>query len=60
MKKSIIKLALDSLELRLMQDRQKSKREGMFHDVELLNDKLEIVRDHQKELEIVQNYIELY
>jgi hypothetical protein len=51
MKKSIIKLALDSLELKLMQQRQEAKREGMFYDVESINVLLEKTREYQKELE---------
>ena len=34
MNKSIIQLALDALELKLIKQRQESKREGMFYDVE--------------------------
>ena len=64
MNKSIIKLALDSLELRLMQDRQDAKRMTSLQMknevIDSINEKLELVRNHQKELEIVQNYIELY
>jgi len=65
MKKSIIKLALDSLELRLMQDRQEAKRKSEFpinEDplINIINEKLELVRNHQKELEIVINHIDLY
>jgi hypothetical protein len=60
MKKSIIKLALDSLELRLMQDRQEAKRKKDLLYIDSLNEKIDLVRKHQKELEIVNNYIELY
>ena len=60
MKKSIIKLALDSLELRLMQDRKEAKRNNDQLYIDSINEKLDLVRNHQKELEIVQNYIELY
>jgi hypothetical protein len=51
MKKSIIKLALDSLELKLMQQRQEAKREGNFADYDTINNYMEIVREYQKELE---------
>lgn len=60
MKKSIIKLALDSLELRLMKDRQEAKRKKDLLYIDSLNEKIDLVRKHQKELEIVNNYIELY
>ena len=43
MKKSIIKLALDALELRLMQDRQDAKRNGNFADYDTINNYMEIV-----------------
>jgi hypothetical protein len=51
MKKSIIKLALDALELRLMQDRQDAKRDGNFSDYDTINNYMEIVREHQQQLE---------
>ena len=51
MKKSIIKLALDSLELKLMQQRQDAKRDGNFTDYDTINNYMEIVREYQKELE---------
>ena len=51
MKKSIIKLALDSLELKLMQQRQDAKREGNFTDYDTINNYMEIVREYQKQLE---------
>tara|TARA_R100000152_G_C6773187_1_gene200408 strand:- start:227 stop:412 length:186 start_codon:yes stop_codon:yes gene_type:complete len=51
MNKSIIKLALDSLELKLMQQRQEAKREGNFADYDTINNYMEIVREYQKELE---------
>ena len=51
MKKSIIKLALDALELRLMQDRQEAKNEGMFYDTDAINLVLDKAREYQKELE---------
>ena len=60
MDKSIIKLALDSLELRLMQDRQEAKRKKDLLYIDSLNEKIDLVRKHQKELEVVNNYIELY
>ena len=50
MKKSVIKLALDALELRLMQNRQDAKRDGNFADYDNLNELLESVRETQKEL----------
>jgi|TARA_R100000808_G_scaffold22583_1_gene49218 hypothetical protein len=51
MKKSIIKLALDALELRLMQDRQDAKRNGNFADYDTINNYMDIVREYQKELQ---------
>ena len=51
MKKSIIKRGLDALELKLMQQRQEAKREGNFADYDTINNYMEIVREHQKELE---------
>ena len=51
MNKSIIQLALDALELKLIKQRQESKREGMFYDVESINILLEKTREYQKELE---------
>ena len=51
MNKSIIKLALDSLELRLIEQRQLSKREGLDHDIETINAILDKTRGYQKELE---------
>ena len=51
MKKSIIKLALDSLELKLMQQRQDAKRDGNFTDYDTINNYMEIVREYQKQLE---------
>ena len=51
MKKSIIKRALDALELKLMQQRQEAKREGNFADYDTINNYMEIVREYQKELE---------
>ncbi len=50
MNKSIIQLALDALELKLIKQRQESKREGMFYDVESINVLLEKTREYQKEL----------
>jgi len=52
MNKSIIKLALDALELKLLKQRQEAKREGMFYDVESISVLLEKAREYQKELEI--------
>ena len=51
MNKSIIKLALDSLELRLIEQRQLSKREGLDHDIESINAILDKTRGYQKELQ---------
>ena len=51
MNKSIIKLALDALELKLIKQRQEAKREGMFYDVDSINVLLEKTREYQKELE---------
>jgi len=51
MNKSIIKLALDALELKLIQERQLSKREGLDHDIESINAILDKTRGYQKELE---------
>ena len=51
MNKSIIKLALDALELKLIQERQLSKREGLEHDIETINAILDKTRGYQKELE---------
>lgn len=51
MNKSIIKLALDALELKLIQERQLSKREGLEHDIETINAVLDKTRGYQKELE---------
>tara|TARA_R100000808_G_C2111493_1_gene125417 strand:+ start:387 stop:572 length:186 start_codon:yes stop_codon:yes gene_type:complete len=51
MNKSIIKLALDSLELRLIEQRQLSKREGLEHDIESINAILDKTRGYQKELQ---------
>lgn len=51
MNKSIIKLALDSLELKLIEQRQLSKREGLDHDIESINAILDKTRGYQKELE---------
>ena len=51
MNKSIIKLALDALELRLMQDRQDAKRDGNFADYDTINNYMEIVREYQQQLE---------
>ena len=51
MNKSIIKLALDSLELKLIEQRQSSKREGLDHDIESINAVLDKTRGYQKELE---------
>ena len=50
MNKSIIKLALDALELKLLKQRQEAKREGMCYDVDSLNVLLENTREYQKEL----------
>ena len=50
MNKSIIQLALDALELKLLKQRQEAKREGMFYDVESINVLLEKTREYQKEL----------
>jgi hypothetical protein len=52
MNKSIIKLALDALELKLLKQRQEAKREGMFYDVESISVLLEKAREYKKELEI--------
>jgi hypothetical protein len=52
MNKSIIKLALDALELKLLKQRQETKREGMFYDVESISVLLEKAREYKKELEI--------
>ena len=54
MNKSIIKLALDALELKLIKQRQEAKREGMFYDVESINVLLEKAREYQKELESIE------
>tara|TARA_R100000655_G_scaffold51448_1_gene89188 strand:+ start:116 stop:301 length:186 start_codon:yes stop_codon:yes gene_type:complete len=51
MNKSIIKLALDALELKLIEQRQSSKREGLDHDIETINAVLDKTRGYQKELE---------
>ena len=51
MNKSIIKLALDSLELKLIEQRQLSKREGLEHDIESINAILDKTRGYQKELQ---------
>ena len=51
MNKSIIKLALDALELKLIEQRQLSKREGLDHDIETINAILDKTRGYQKELE---------
>jgi hypothetical protein len=51
MNKSIIKLALDALELKLIKQRQEAKREGMFYDVDSINVLLEKTREYQKELQ---------
>lgn len=51
MNKSIIKLALDALELKLIQERQLSRREGLEHDIESINAILDKTRGYQKELE---------
>tara|TARA_Y100000592_G_C5347144_1_gene257071 strand:- start:137 stop:322 length:186 start_codon:yes stop_codon:yes gene_type:complete len=51
MNKSIIKLALDALELKLIQERQLSRREGLDHDIESINAILDKTRGYQKELE---------
>ena len=51
MNKSIIQLALDALELKLIKQRQESKREGMFYDVESINVLLEKTREYQKVLD---------
>jgi len=51
MNKSIIKLALDALELKLIEQRQSSKREGLDHDIESINAVLDKTRGYQKELE---------
>ena len=51
MNKSIIKLALDALELRLIEQRQLSKREGLEYDIESINAILDKTRGYQKELE---------
>tara|TARA_R100000479_G_scaffold38209_1_gene17000 strand:- start:111 stop:296 length:186 start_codon:yes stop_codon:yes gene_type:complete len=51
MNKSIIKLALDALELKLIQERQLSRREGLEHDIESINAILYKTRGYQKELE---------
>ena len=53
MNKSIIKLALDSLELRLMQDRQEAKRNKDHLYIDSINDKLQLVRGHQKDLSLI-------
>ena len=50
MNKSIILLALDALELKIIKQRQEAKREGMFYDVDSLNVLLEKTREYQKEL----------
>ena len=52
MNKSIIKLALDALELKLIEQRQLSKREGLDHDIETINAILDKTRGYQKELEV--------
>ena len=51
MNKSIIQLALDALELKLIKQRQEAKREGMFYDIESINVLLEKTREYQKHLE---------
>jgi len=51
MNKSIIKLALDALELKLIEQRQLSKREGLEHDIESINAILDKTRGYQKELQ---------
>ena len=51
MNKSIILLALDALELKLIEKRQEAKREGVDHDVESINVLLEKARGYHKELE---------
>ena len=51
MKKSIILLALDALELKLIQQRQECKREGEDYDVESINILLDKTRQYHKELE---------
>ena len=51
MNKSIILLALDALELKLIQKRQEAKREGADYDVESINVLLEQARGYHKELE---------
>ena len=54
MNKSIIKLALDSLELRLMQDRQEAKRNNDHLYIDSINEKLQLVRGHQKDLSLIK------
>tara|TARA_R100001594_G_scaffold101820_1_gene136412 strand:- start:87 stop:272 length:186 start_codon:yes stop_codon:yes gene_type:complete len=50
MNKSIILLALDALEIKLIQQRQEAKREGCEYDVESINVLLEKTREYHKEL----------
>ena len=49
--KELIILSLQSLELRLLTDRQESQRHGDELDVVAINLKLDEVRKHLKELE---------
>ena len=51
MNKELIILSLQSLELRLLTDRQESQRHGDELDVVAINLKLDEVRKHLKELE---------
>ena len=59
MNKSIIQLALDAFEIKLIQQRQELKREGMFYDVESINVLLEKTREYQKELLATEGSIKI-
>tara|TARA_R100000963_G_C4538576_1_gene36741 strand:+ start:337 stop:516 length:180 start_codon:yes stop_codon:yes gene_type:complete len=51
MKKSIIRLALSSLEVQLLEERQNYKRQQLNDEVEQINIILEETRKYQKEVE---------
>jgi hypothetical protein len=51
MKKSIIRLALSSLEVQLLEERQNYKRQQLNDEVEQINIMLEETRKYQKEVE---------
>tara|TARA_R110000824_G_scaffold13345_2_gene58183 strand:- start:379 stop:564 length:186 start_codon:yes stop_codon:yes gene_type:complete len=52
MKKSFLLLALNALEVKLLETRQDSKRKKLDDDVESINELLEKTREHIEEIAI--------